>query len=61
MTLGTHAGPQRDAEIEKLKRWIEYAEILGAPVIRVFAGSRHAPQSDQETHELIVSAMADVL
>ncbi len=55
--FGHPPGPRREAEIEKMKRWIEYAEILGAPVIRVFAGSRHAPQSDQETHELIVSAM----
>jgi sugar phosphate isomerase/epimerase len=55
--FGHPPGPRRDQEIDNLKRWIEYAEILGAPVIRVFAGSRHAPQSDQETHDLIVSAM----
>jgi sugar phosphate isomerase/epimerase len=33
------AGDKRTKEIESVKRWIDHAAILGAPHIRVFAGS----------------------
>jgi sugar phosphate isomerase/epimerase len=32
-------GDKRTKEIESMKRWIDYAAVLGAPHIRVFAGS----------------------
>ncbi len=32
-------------QIEHVKRWIDYAEILGAPVIRIFAG--HVPADEK--------------
>lgn len=31
-------GPQRDAQIAYVKKWIDHAALLGAPHIRVFAG-----------------------
>ena len=35
----THpAGPERDKNVALLKHWVDYAAILGAPHIRVFAG-----------------------
>ncbi len=55
--FGHPAGPRRDQEIEHLKRWIEFAAVLGAPVIRVFAGQQYAPQTDAQTHQLIVSGI----
>ena len=55
--FGHPPGPRREQEMENLKRWIRFAEILGAPVIRIFAGQRHAPQSAEETDQLIVSAI----
>jgi sugar phosphate isomerase/epimerase len=32
------AGPERDAEIAAVKKWVDYASVIGAPHIRVFAG-----------------------
>ena len=40
-----------------MKRWIEYAEILGAPVIRVFAGHQKQGVKLEETHKLIVDGL----
>ena len=31
-------GPQRDEEIAHVKKWVDYAALLGAPHIRIFAG-----------------------
>jgi sugar phosphate isomerase/epimerase len=38
-TFTPPAGDKRTREIESVKRWIDYAAILGAPHIRVFAGT----------------------
>jgi len=38
-TFTPPAGDKRTKEIESVKRWIDHAAILGAPHIRVFAGS----------------------
>jgi len=32
-------GPERDAQIADVKKWIDHAALLGAPHIRVFAGA----------------------
>jgi sugar phosphate isomerase/epimerase len=32
-------GEKRDQEIAHVKKWVDYAQIMGAPHIRVFAGS----------------------
>src|SRR5215831_6640623 len=34
--FGHPPGEKRDAEIAKTKQWCDYAEILGAPAIRIF-------------------------
>lgn len=39
-------GPQRDAQLKSAAEWIERAAIMGAPVIRIFAGK--VPQGDSE-------------
>lgn len=52
-------GDTRTKQIEGLKRWIEHAATLGAPVIRIFAGHQQKEVSAEETHELIVSAIQE--
>lgn len=39
-------GPERDAELAMTREWIDYAAIIGAPVIRIFAGN--VPKDDTE-------------
>jgi sugar phosphate isomerase/epimerase len=51
-------GPKRDREIAHVKRWVDYAEILGAPVIRIFSGSEHGT-SVEEARCLTVSAIEE--
>lgn len=40
------AGEKRDAQISLCKAWIDHAAVMGAPVIRIFAGK--VPQGDTE-------------
>ena len=57
--FGHPPGEQRDKQLQQMKRWIDYAEILGAPVIRVFAGHAKPDVSAQEAHKLMVSALEE--
>ena len=57
--FGLPPGEKRTAEIEKCKQWIEYAEILGAPVIRIFAGHKHEGQNEAQAHSLMVAAIEE--
>jgi len=50
-------GPKRDQEIAAVKQWIDYAAILGAPVIRIFAGFQKKDQSAAKTHSLMVAGI----
>ncbi|MEX0979168.1 MAG: sugar phosphate isomerase/epimerase family protein, partial [Pirellulales bacterium] len=51
-------GKERQREIEQVKRWVDYAEILGAPVIRIFSGQPHDTSTD-EAHKLAVAAIEE--
>lgn len=53
------AGPARDKELALVKRWVDYAEILGAPVIRIFSGNALAGQDRAEGHRLAVEGMEE--
>lgn len=53
------AGDQRDAEIAHCKKWIEYAAMLGAPVIRIFAGKVRPGVSEEESHRLMIAGMEE--
>lgn len=57
--FGVPPGEKRIAQIEGVKRWVDYAAILGAPVIRVFAGHRDASTTEAQSHSLIVSALEE--
>lgn len=43
-------GPERDAELALTRQWIDYSALLGAPVIRIFAGK--TPKEDTESAAL---------
>jgi sugar phosphate isomerase/epimerase len=57
--FGHPPGEKRAAEIAKVKQWVDYSEILGAPVIRIFAGHQQKDQTAGEAHKLMVTAIED--
>jgi sugar phosphate isomerase/epimerase len=52
-------GEKRDAELKQTKQWIDRAAVLGAPVIRIFAGHVQKNQSEDEAHKLMVQGMEE--
>jgi len=52
-------GEKRDEQIAMVKQWIVNAEILGAPVIRIFAGSLKPGQKEAEAQSLVVEAVKE--
>jgi sugar phosphate isomerase/epimerase len=52
-------GKERDTQIAGVKRWVEYAAILGAPVIRIFSGNAKKDQSHEDAHKLAVEGMEE--
>ncbi|MCI0357318.1 MAG: sugar phosphate isomerase/epimerase [Planctomycetaceae bacterium] len=57
--FGHPPGEKRSTEIANVKTWIEYAEILGAPVIRIFAGHLKKDQTEPQAHSLMVQAIEE--
>jgi sugar phosphate isomerase/epimerase len=52
-------GEKRDAELAQTKQWIDRASMLGAPVIRIFAGHVQKGQTDDEAHQLMVAGIEE--
>jgi sugar phosphate isomerase/epimerase len=52
-------GERRDAEIAHVKRWIEYADMMDAPVIRIFSGDMKPGQSLATAIELAVDGIEE--
>jgi sugar phosphate isomerase/epimerase len=52
-------GPIRDKEIASVKRWIEYADLMDAPMIRIFSGSAKAGQSVDDARRLAIEAIEE--
>ncbi len=52
-------GEARDKQLAGVKQWIDYAEILGAPVIRVFSGHPHGKQTFDEAYRLAIAGMEE--
>ncbi len=50
---------RRDKEITHVKRWIEYADLIDAPVIRIFAGDAKPGQPPEEAHRLAVDSIEE--
>ncbi|MBS0263477.1 MAG: sugar phosphate isomerase/epimerase [Planctomycetes bacterium] len=42
------AGPERDQTLAHTRKWIDYAALMGAPVIRIFAGTVPKGSSEDE-------------
>jgi len=57
--FGHPEGDERQKQIAHVKQWVDYAEILGAPVIRIFAGHQKKNVSPEQSHSLMVSAMEE--
>ena len=57
--FGYPVGEQRDEQIASLKRWIDNAEILGAPVIRVFAGKVKKETTPEQSHKLMIEGLEE--
>ena len=55
--FGHPPGAKRDGEIAHVKKWVDHAEILGAPVIRIFAGHAKKGQTPDEAHKLMVEGI----
>jgi sugar phosphate isomerase/epimerase len=53
------AGAERDKQIALVKQWVDRAELLGAPVIRIFSGQAKPGQSEADAHRLAVEAIHD--
>jgi sugar phosphate isomerase/epimerase len=52
-------GPERDQQLALVKRWIDYAQKLGAPVIRIFAGRIRPGDDPQVAHRWIVEGIQE--
>jgi sugar phosphate isomerase/epimerase len=52
-------GERRDKQIADVKRWVEYADLMDAPVIRIFSGDAKPGQSAQDAHRLAVEAIEE--
>ena len=58
-TFTVPAGPKRDQEIANTKKWIDYAAIMGAPHIRIFAGAAPSGMSLDEARQLCIPAIEE--
>jgi sugar phosphate isomerase/epimerase len=52
-------GEKRDQQIALVKKWVDHAAVLGAPHIRVFAGSKEAKQDMAEAKQLCVAGLEE--
>jgi sugar phosphate isomerase/epimerase len=50
-------GEEREKQIRLVKQWVDRAELLGAPVIRIFSGQPRGAQSEADAHRLAVEAI----
>lgn len=52
-------GPEREREISQVKKWIDHAHTLGAPIVRIFSGNVNKQQTPEEAHRLVVEAIEE--
>ncbi len=50
-------GPRLDKEIEQVKKWIDRSVDLGAPVVRIFAGSVQKGTTEEQARKWAVDAI----
>ena len=51
--------PKRQEQIDHVKAWVKHAQVLSAPVIRIFAGHAKEGIDEATTHKLMVSAIEE--
>lgn len=52
-------GAERDRQLALVKRWVEYADQMDAPVIRIFSGSVKTGQTIEVARQLAVDAIEE--
>lgn len=52
-------GETRDQQIASVKRWVDYADLMDAPVIRIFSGRARDGQTEEEARRLAVAAIEE--
>lgn len=57
--FGFRSGAERDQQVALTRRWIERAEIMGAPVIRIFAGHQKPGVDPAESERLMIEGMEE--
>ncbi|WP_231936462.1 sugar phosphate isomerase/epimerase family protein [Bythopirellula polymerisocia] len=57
--FGFLPGKERDEQISMTKAWIDRAEVLGAPVIRIFAGKQKPGVNPKHSHALMVEGIEE--
>ena len=57
--FGFPPGDARNEQIDSVKRWIERAELLGAPVIRIFAGKQKEGIAPEQAYALMVEGIEE--
>lgn len=57
--FGFPVGPEREKQLALTRRWIERAGILGAPVIRIFAGHQKPGIDAVEAERLMIEGMEE--
>jgi sugar phosphate isomerase/epimerase len=57
--FGFPPGEDRKKQLDSTRQWIDYAALLGAPVIRIFAGHAKKDLPPAQAHSLMVSAIEE--
>lgn len=52
-------GDERQKQIRLVKQWVDRAELLGAPVIRIFSGHARGGLSEQDARRLAVEGIEE--
>lgn len=53
------SGAERDKQIASVKQWVDRAELLGAPVIRIFSGNEKKGMDETEARRLAIEAIEE--
>lgn len=57
--FGMRDAAKRQEQIAMVKRWVDYAEVLGAPVIRIFAGHVEKEAPAEESLRRMIAGMEE--
>lgn len=53
------SGAERDKQISLVKQWVDRAELLGAPVIRIFSGKTKTGMEEADARRLAIEAIEE--